>query len=472
MKKYLILLSSVLVISCASDERYEDLNRDPNNPTQVSADALFTASAKSLFDQMESTNVNTNVYRLFAQYWTETTYIDESNYDLNTRNIPASHFSEMYRDVLYDLKDAKLKADTDNKKAMISVLEVYTWQQLVDTFGNIPYSEALKGSESPTPVYDDAQTIYEDLFGRINEAIGMFSVSGASGFSSADIIYGGDINQWIKFANSVKLKLAMRVADVPALSTLAQTNAVAAVTAGVFTSNADNATIAYETSPPNTNPLWVDLVQSGRSDFVIANTIVDYMNTLSDPRRAFYFDDNLGAGTYVGGPYGDNNSFPSYTHIGPMIQEPDFRGVILDYAEVEFLLAEAVERGYAVGGTAETHYNNGITASMEDWGVASGDITTYLANPAVAYSTATGTWREKIGFQFWLAMYNRGFEGWCIYRKYDAPVMNTAAVSLLPVPKRYTYPLSEQTLNLTNYTAAASAIGGDELATPVFWDVN
>ncbi|MBF01968.1 MAG: SusD/RagB family nutrient-binding outer membrane lipoprotein [Flavobacterium sp.] len=472
MKKYLILLSSVLVISCASDERYEDLNRDPNNPTQVSADALFTASAKSLFDQMESTNVNTNVYRLFAQYWTETTYIDESNYDLNTRNIPASHFSEMYRDVLYDLKDAKLKADTDNKKAMISVLEVYTWQQLVDTFGNIPYSEGLKGSESPTPVYDDAQTIYEDLFGRINEAIGMFSVSGASGFSSADIIYGGDINQWIKFANSVKLKLAMRVADVPALSTLAQTNAVAAVTAGVFTSNADNATIAYETSPPNTNPLWVDLVQSGRSDFVIANTIVDYMNTLSDPRRAFYFDDNLGAGTYVGGPYGDNNSFPSYTHIGPMIQEPDFRGVILDYAEVEFLLAEAVERGYAVGGTAETHYNNGITASMEDWGVASGDITTYLANPAVAYSTATGTWREKIGFQFWLAMYNRGFEGWCIYRKYDAPVMNTAAVSLLPVPKRYTYPLSEQTLNLTNYTAAASAIGGDELATPIFWDVN
>lgn len=472
MKKYLILLSSVLVVSCASDEKYEDLNRDPNNPTQVSADALFTASEKSLFDQMESTNVNTNVYRLFAQYWTETTYIDESNYDLNTRNIPANHFSEMYRNVLYDLKDSKSKADTDNKKAMISVLEVYTWQQLVDTFGNIPYSEALKGNEIPTPTYDDAQTIYEDLIARINEAISMLSVSGGAGFTSADVIYGGDINQWIKFANSVKLKLAMRVADVPALSTLAQTNAVAAVTAGVFTSNADNATIAYETSPPNTNPLWVDLVQSGRSDFVIANTLVDYMNTLSDPRRAFYFDDNLGAGTYVGGPYGDNNSFSSYTHIGEMIQEPDFRGVILDYAEVEFLLAEAVERGYAVGGTAETHYTAGITASMEDWGVASGDITTYLANPSVAYTTATGTWREKIGFQFWLAMYNRGFEGWCIYRKYDAPVMNTAAISLLPVPKRYTYPLSEQTLNLTNYTAAASAIGGDNLDTPVFWDVN
>ncbi len=264
----------------------------------------------------------------------------------------------------------------------------------------------------------------------------------------------------------------MRIADVTALSTLSQTNAEQAVAAGVFTSNSDNATISYETSPPNTNPLWVDLVQSGRSDFVIANTLVDYMNTLSDPRRAAYFDDNLGAGTYVGGPYGDNNSFPSYTHINDMIQAPDFRGVLLDFSEVEFLLAEASERGYAVGGTAETHYNAGITASMEDWGVSTIDATAYLLNPSVAYTTATGTWREKIGFQFWLAMYNRGFEGWSIYRKYDAPVMNTAAVSLLPVPKRYTYPLSEQTLNLTNYTAAAAAIGGDELATPIFWDVN
>lgn len=472
MKKYLILLSSVLVIGCASDERYEDLNKDPNNPTEVSADALFTASAKSLFDQMESTNVNTNVYRLFAQYWTETTYIDESNYDLNTRNIPANHFSEMYRDVLYDLKDAKSKANTENKKAMISVLEVYTWQQLVDTFGDIPYSEALQGSLIPTPSYDDAQTIYEDLIVRINDAINQFSIAGESGFTSADVIYGGDINQWLKFANSVKLKLAMRIADVTALSALSQTNAEQAVAAGVFTSNSDNATISYETSPPNTNPLWVDLVQSGRSDFVIANTLVDYMNTLSDPRRAAYFDDNLGAGTYVGGPYGDNNSFPSYTHINDMIQAPDFRGVLLDFSEVEFLLAEASERGYAVGGTAETHYNAGITASMEDWGVSTIDATAYLLNPSVAYTTATGTWREKIGFQFWLAMYNRGFEGWSIYRKYDAPVMNTAAVSLLPVPKRYTYPLSEQTLNLTNYTAAAAAIGGDELATPIFWDVN
>lgn len=133
----------------------------------------------------------------------------------------------------------------------------------------------------------------------------------------------------------------MRMAD--ANNTAAQTAAQEAVTAGVLSSNSDNVILNYLGSTPNTNPLWVDLVQSGRSDFVAANTVVDFMNAKSDPRRAFYFDNNLGAGVYTGGPYGENNSFSSYTHIGTVMHEPTFRGVLLDYSEVEFLLAEAVE---------------------------------------------------------------------------------------------------------------------------------
>ena len=473
MKNFLIIiLTASLAISCASDESYENLNTDPNNPSDVPSATLFTGALKNLFDQMESTNVNTNVYRLFAQYWTETTYIDESNYDLNTRNIPSNHFTEMYTNVLYDLQDAKGKSETEGQKGMIGVLEVYTWQQLVDTFGNIPYSEALKGRENQNPAYDDAQTIYQDLLVRIDAAISTLNNATDNGYGDADLVFSGDLAQWIKFANSVKFKIAMRIADVPSMATVSQTAAENAFTAGLLASNADSVALAYGAATPNTNPLWVDLVQSGRNDFVVANTIVDYMNTLSDPRRAIYFDDNLGAGTYVGGPYGDNNSFSSYTHVGELMHQPTFRGVLMDYAEIEFLLAEASERGYAVGGTAETHYNAGITASMADWGVESTEVTAYLLNPDVAYTTASGTWREKIGFQFWLAMYNRGFEGWSVYRKYDAPVMNVAADSGLDVPKRYTYPLIEQTINITNYTAAAAAIGGDELDTPIFWDVN
>lgn len=306
MKKYLLILSSLFIASCASDEKFEELNRDPNNPTEVSSEALFTSATKTLFDQTESTSVNLNIYRLLAQYWTETTYIDESNYDFNTRNIPQNHWSRMYRDVLFDLQDAKKLAKSDKQKAMISVIEVYAWQQMVDTFGDIPYTDALKGAAEPTPAYDDDAKIYADLIVRINDAIAKLNGSGA-GYTSADIIFGGDISHWKKFANSLKLKIAMRMAD--ANNTAAQTAAQEAVAAGVLSSNSDNVILNYLGSTPNTNPLWVDLVQSGRSDFVAANTVVDFMNAKSDPRREFYFDNNLGAGVYTGGPYGENNSF-------------------------------------------------------------------------------------------------------------------------------------------------------------------
>jgi len=467
MKKYILIISALFIASCASDESFDDLNRDPNNPTQVSSEALFTSATKSLFDQMESTNVNNNIFRLLSQYWTETTYVDESNYDLNNRNIPQNHWGEMYRDVLFDLQDAKSLASNDKQKAMISVIEVYAWQQLVDTFGDIPYTEALKGAADPTPVYTDDTVIYSDLLVRINDAIAKLNGAG-SGYTSSDIIFSGDISKWIKFANSLKFKIAMRMAD--ANNSVAQIAAQEAVASGVLSSNSDNVKLNYLGSTPNTNPLWVDLVQSGRSDFVVANTIVDYMNEKNDPRRSVYFDSNLGTGVYLGGPYGENNSFANYTHIGTVMHQPTFRGVLLDYSEVEFLLAEAVERGYSVGGTAATHYTNGITANMTDWGVSSADITTYLTRTDVDYATATGNWKQKIGFQFWLAMYNRGFEGWCVKRKYDAPTFNIAAVSGLPLPNRYTYPLNEPTLNNTNYLAASAAIGGDTQSTKVFWD--
>lgn len=474
MKKYIIALSTLIMASsCATDDAYDKLNQDPNKPTQVTSDALFASATKTLFDQSESTNVNSNIFRMLSQYWTETTYIDEANYDLVTRNIPQNYWSNIYRNVLFDLKDAKARANNANKKAMIEVIEVYTWQLLVDTFGDVPYSAALQGSAEPTPVYDKASDIYANLLVRLNSAIANFDPSASTvalqGFTTSDVIYQGDLNQWVKFANSLKLKIAMRLSDVNA--SVSKTNAEQAVAAGVLSSNADNANIQYESNPTNANPLWVDLVQSNRTDFVVANTVVDYMNAKDDPRREFYFDDNL-AGGYDGGTYGASNNYNSNTHIGDLMHQQNFRGVLLDYSEVQFLLAEAAARGYNTGSTVTTHYNNAITASMQDWGVSSTDITTYLLRTDVAYATATGDWRQKIGFQFWLAMYNRGHEGWSVYRKYDTPVMNVPPISNEAVPTRLTYPLNEQTLNKTNYTAAATAIGGDLKLTKLFWDVN
>lgn len=251
----------------------------------------------------------------------------------------------------------------------------------------------------------------------------------------------------------------------------AQTQAVAAAQ-NVIASNADNGSLIYLSAQPNCNPIYDDLVASGRHDFVAANTLVDAMVALNDPRLPFYFTMAPDTNTYIGGVYGASNDYTQYSHVADMIQLPTFEGIIMDYAEVEFLLAEAVEKGFAVGGTAEDHYNNGITASITYWGGTSADAATYLANPAVAYATAAGTWQQKIGTQAWIGLYNRGYEAWTSWRKLDFPVLVAPPDAVSDIPVRFTYPIAEQTLNGTNYGAASSAIGGDDVATKLFWDLH
>jgi hypothetical protein len=192
------------------------------------------------------------------------------------------------------------------------------------------------------------------------------------------------------------------------------------------------------------------------------------MNTLQDPRREAYFT-TLG-GEYVGGKYGYSNSFSQYSHISDLIQEPTFPGLMLTYSEVCFYMAEAAARGYNVGGTAEAWYNKGITASFDFWGVSG--AAAYLAKPAVAYTTATGTWKQKIGTQSWLAAYTRGIEAYTTWRRLDFPVLNLPedATKYSDIPVRFTFPVNEQTLNATNYSAISSAIGGDLITTKIFWD--
>jgi hypothetical protein len=476
MKKIIITALSVFAfISCQTDDQYENNNRDPKNPTQVKADFLFNSATKSLFDQMTSTNVNSNIYRLLGQHWTETTYVDEANYDFNTRSITGAHWDEMYRDVLLDLNTAKTIVNADSKlsdaqkktkSAQIEILSVYAWANLVENFGDIPYKQSLDPGKFALPAYDKAETIYGDLIARLSAAIPNLS---DAGFGGVDPIYSGNTAKWRKFGNSLLLRMGLRVADVTSMNTISQTAIRNAITGGVISSNADNAEIKYAATSPNTNPVWVDLVQSGRSDFVVANTIVDAMNTLNDPRRTSYFDENLGAGVFTGGPYGDNNSFSRYTHVSARIINPTNPASLIDYAEVSFYLADAAER--SISGTpaqAAVFYNQGITASFDYWGAT--NVATYLANPNVNYATAPGTWKVKIGKQLWLAMYNRGYEAWTAWRQYDFPGFNKPAVSQANVPTRLTYPLAEQNLNTVNYNAAATSIGGDLQTTKLFWD--
>ncbi len=484
MKKiFIIILTAVTFSSCSDD--IEKLNVNVKDPSNVPGEALFTSAQKSLVDQMTNTNVNNNIIRLINQYFTETVYTDESNYDLVTRTIPEQHWQFLYKDVLKDLDQSAKNItntplgltenplDKQNKLAIIEVLNVYTYAILVETFGNVPYSQAINLNYK-TPKYDDGLTIYKDLITRLNNAIAKLDTGGKS-FGDNDRIYGGDITKWIKFANTLKLRMGITISDIPTESALAQAT-VSSAAPFVFTSNLDNADLKYLTATPNTNPLYVDLVASGRSDFVPTSTIIDMMNNLSDPRRPKYFDDNMDDPStpeieYIGGENGASNSFAQKTHITPTIQAPDFPGTILDYAEAEFLLAEAAERSlYGTPSDAEAHYNAAITASILDWGGTEADATTYLANPDVAYTTAEGTWKQKIGTQSWIAFYNNSFEGWSFYRILDFPVLVAPPDAVSGFPMRYTYPIIEQSLNKASYTEASAAIGGDAAETKLFWD--
>ncbi|MCM4168432.1 hypothetical protein KCTC52924_02004 [Arenibacter antarcticus] len=477
MKK-IILITFLIGATLACSDDLSDVNTDSKSPTVVGADVLFSNATKSLFDQMVNVSVNRNIFTMVAQYWTRTTYIEEANYNLIKRNINGSHWNILYTEVLKNLTESKLilstnpnasipEAQTLNQQAMLEILQVFTWHVLVDTFGDIPYSEALNLNNS-TPAYDDDKAIYEDLVIRLNAAITQIEV-GAGGFTAGtDYIYDGNASKWKKFGNSLKLRMALRYADFD--DAKATKMAKEAIESGVFESEGDNAFMEYEASAPNTNPIWNDLVESGRADYVAANTLVNTMNKLDDPRRDDYFAQNQGEGVYIGGTYGGaGNTHGNSTIYNERFEDPTLEGVLIDYSEVEFLIAEAAARGY-ISKNAQTHYNKAITSSIIYWGGTEVEANTYIVQPEVQYIPSL--WKERIGEQKWIALYNRGFEAWSSWRKLDFPQLPNAVEEDIPVPLRYTYPTTEATLNGDMWKAASSAIGGDEQQTPIFWDVN
>ncbi len=479
MKQYIFIsLSWLLMISCTRN--ISEFNEETKKAANVPAATLFSNGVRNLSDALASPNVNTNVLRLTVQHWATTTYTDEPNYDFATRNIPQTWWLIMYRDVLVDLQEAKRLISNDNttteatKKnqvAIVDIMQVYTFSVLVNTFGNVPYSEALDFNKL-FPKYDDAKTIYDDLLKRIDADLAALSIEGNSFSANADLIYGAiasnpdRIRAWIKFANSLKIKLAMTIADADVAK--AKT-AVEQASANAFSSVADNAIFKYQAVTPNTNPIWRDLVESKRQDFVAGETLVDTLKALSDPRLTFYFRPN-DAGEYVGGKQGTTNTFTLFAKPSEKIAQIDLPAVLLDYTEVEFYRAEAIERGFTVGGTAAGHYANAVKASIIYWGGTGESADAFLAKPEVDYATAAGTYKQKIGTQKWIALYNRPYDAWTEVRRLDAPKLTPVTTARSGFPNRLTYPTNEQTLNGSNYTPAAAAMGGDKVESKIFWD--
>jgi hypothetical protein len=495
MKKLLIIISVLLAFSSCS--KLEDLNVNVKDFAVVSGESLYNGATRQFINQLSNQNVNLNVTLMWMQHLANTTYYDESRYDMTTRGIPIATSNTMYRLVLMNYKEAArvlqtqsmlgvLQAQRDNQLAIVEIMTVFAWSYVVENFGDMPYTKALDYT-NPTPAYDDALTIYKDLIGRLDAAMNKLTLTETGMPEGYDNIFGGTSEgtvMWHKFANTLKLRMGLMLFDTDAGYSK---TVVESAAPHVFTEG-DVMSFQYLLSPPNQNQQYLDFVASGRDDYVVTSNIINAMQptspapehiilnvTVTDPRLKFYAIPVIGSTpqVYQGGAQGQSNGFTSFSHVNPIHLRADKPWVIMDYTETEFLLAEAVERGFSVGGTAEEHYNNAVKSSITYWGGTPAEADAYLAQPSVAYSTAFTGWKQKIGTQAWLAYWLRGNTLWNSYRRLDYPRLFAPPnykQGINKVPVRLFYPVAEQTLNATNYQAASEKIGGDSPLTKLFFD--
>ncbi|MBT8231789.1 MAG: SusD/RagB family nutrient-binding outer membrane lipoprotein [Saprospiraceae bacterium] len=477
MKKYInkiwVLTVAVVCFSITSCSDVTELNVDPNNPTDVPAANLLTQAQYSLYNRMHSRVLNAEWSMLMVQHWSQNEYAEESRYLVDSNSFDGSWVS-FYASVLNELTVAKNKISADenltaarkaNQLGIVDILMADAFQAVTDLWGDVPFSEALS-PEFPNPTYDSQQSIYASLLSSLDNALTSLDVNAGS-FDTGDIVAGGDVAQWKRIGASLLLRMAMRVSDVDNGS--ASTYVTKALAHGPISSNAENAIFNFDSANPDlSNPLYIDNVINTRDDFAVSDVLVTSLEAKGDPRIEAFAALNNDM-VYRGMPYGLNDAdafaLKSVTsRPSARVRDAAAPHVIIDWAEVAFLLAEAMERGYTSGNAADM-YNAGVESSMAYWGYD--DASGYLANNP--YDAAN--WKESIGYEKWVAFYMNGPQAWAEWRRLDAPSLAVPAAASNPsIPVRLPYPISEETNNGNSLDAATS--DANDLNGKVWWDVN
>jgi hypothetical protein len=473
---------TLIMLLSACTGNFDETNTNPNQPGNVPTAYLFTYAQETLLDRLYDGFDNSRVGMTLAQYWSQNQYTEESRYQYrpatNNTTWNAFYTGLFNLQEIIRLNEANEIDPSINEVAVARIMKAWAFQFLTDVYGDIPYTDALQAPDGKSsPAYTPQSEIYPDLLQELQEARDQIDVN-QPGFGDADLIYGGDMEKWRRFANSLILRVAIRMSDRMEAEALAAIEDAEA--SGVFETNDDNASIKYLMSQPSTNPLYVDVVVANRIDFSSSNILVDQLLDLDDPRINAYFEPAVESGEFVGRPFGQNAAAANalnpnaVSQLSEKVLSPDFPGMLMDLAEVNFILAEAAQRGATLSMTPAEYYAEGIRASMEYWDVATpGEIDAYIA----AHPYDAANYKQSIGVQKWIALYMQGFQGWIEYRRLDFtgvlgfPV-DGPLVDIEEIPLRRVYPPDEQTLNRSNYVTAVTAMGSDDLVTPVWWDVN
>lgn len=445
-------------------------------------------------------------------YWNGDKYTYSDGYN-------AAYWDRMYpngvRNVIDLLENWEGSEKYYAEYQMARIMKVLLFHRMTDMYGDCPYFNAGQGyyEANGYPEYNTQEEIYADMLKELKEAAG--NLDGASSvIGEADIIYGGDCAQWQKFAYSLMLRLSMRMSKVD--ETSAKTWVTTAISGGLFESNDDNAKIEHpdaSTSNNSCEPFGKIYCHEDPDAYRISESFVNLLKNSNDPRLRLLctvvedpskkigsgdwkmgdtiasrqlgmpngYDETTGASssTYLPnapnypGSKNDYSVVNRYTYA--RIDAPTF---LVTYAENQLLLAEAAYRGW-ISGNAEDFYDEGVTAAMKQFnqfgnGLAPGDaeIASYLASNPYSASTAL----EQINTQYYINTFSDEYETFANWRRSGYPVLETVNyvgnVTNGTIPRRFTYPVSESSINSEHYLEAVSHLDkGDKMTSRVWWDV-
>lgn len=505
--KITLLILFFAVVSC--DQDFEEINTNQNSPTAVTPDLLLSGVIRNTIN--DQVGEAWGLGNIVVQHTAKIQFVNEDRYLWGERNGVWNSVYGNMRNVQNIITFAEGSAPVQNNYLGVAlVLKSWLFSIATDAYGDIPYTEATKAKTEAiyTPVYDSQDKVYDGILSdlrRANEILGTSSEA-----ISGDLIYGGGANaimKWRQLANSLRLRYLMRISDRRDVKAEMQQILDNPSQFPVFKNNADNAVLVYQAAAPNQWPLYNSRVGSF-DEFRVSKTLSDRLSALNDPRLAVFgrpTETSVTAGTpsisgipngledtqalsYNGGPQNVSRVGLTFACLvcndagKPAPVANAARGLLMTYAELQFILAEARERNLITTGSAETYYMNGINANFDfyksivpaEYGVNLTVADSYFTQPGVVYNGTQAEKLNKIATQKWIALFFNGLEAWFDWRRTGLPALTPGASNLNnnKIPVRFIYPSAEQSLNSSNRTAAVTRQGADDINTRVWWDAN
>ncbi len=472
--KKIYFVFTILLCSLFSCEDFLDVNENPNNPTDSEPEYLLPSS------QVVFMTLHHGAYNRTASLWVQQLASSYSQYEEeDTYDVQPSFFSfEVYMTALEDaamVVQKGVEEEDPNIEGIGRIWQAYMFSVVTDLWGDIPFTDALQGREVIQPKYDEQSEIYPAIIGMIDAGLAKLNED-ADSFGSADLIYGGDVQSWVKFANSLKLRMYMRMTNVaPAV---AEEGVRSVVGQALITEASENAELAFGTDPQNENPIYQwHADPSRRGDLAASRTIYTLLSQRNDPRLEAYFQRNTpaipgaDADEIIGIPNGLKQNYPAGFSImnSNLIDDPTRPAPIITAREVYFLRAEAAVRGWS-GESAAELYNSGIEAAMNAFGITDESaIANYLARPNVAFPANAGVEAQlnAIWTQKYLALFLQGVEAYSEWRRTGVPAISPARNNITggEFPLRFLYPQTESERN-SNFP------GVEQITEPVWWGLN